>query len=267
MVHEVRDRCTIHSGFHELRIGDVFAGLALARAMDVAFSNVILTIGGGADVVTIALGGLVNAAYIDELLGRELKKLGTDAEVSLTFRWARFASGHDLLRFAAELGLELSGPPPRYRRRTRGTSAARRSLMKRTASARWTGGLKDGKGTIATGSGALTVKYGFTTRFEDAPGSNPEELIGAAHAGCFSMALSGQLAGAKLTADSIDTKATVTMEKLEAGWTITAIHLDVTAKIPGADAATLQTCAENAKKGCPISRLLKAEITMTAQLA
>jgi osmotically inducible protein OsmC len=142
--------------------------------------------------------------------------------------------------------------------------------MKRTASARWTGGLKDGKGTIGTGSGALKdVKYGFTTRFEDSPGSNPEELIGAAHAGCFSMALSGQLGNAGMTAERIDTQATVTMEKLEAGWTVTAIHLDVTAKIPGADAAAFQTAAENAKKGCPISRLVgkAAEITMSAKLA
>ena len=140
--------------------------------------------------------------------------------------------------------------------------------MKRTASARWTGGLKDGKGTIATGSGALTdVKYGFATRFEDAPGSNPEELIGAAHAGCFSMALSGQLGNAGMTAESIDTAATLTMEKLDAGWTVTAVHLDVQIKVPGGDAAKIKECAENAKKGCPISRLLNAEITMDAKVA
>ena len=142
--------------------------------------------------------------------------------------------------------------------------------MKRTASARWTGGLKDGQGSVSTGSGAVSdVKYGFNTRFEDSPGSNPEELIGAAHAGCFSMALSGQLNNAKLNPERIDTKATVTMEKLDAGWTVTAIHLDVTAVVPGADKDAFQQAAENAKKGCPISRLLSksAEITMDARLA
>jgi osmotically inducible protein OsmC len=151
-----------------------------------------------------------------------------------------------------------------YKRRSK------EDTMERTASARWTGGLKDGKGTVATGSGAVKdVAYGFNTRFEDAPGSNPEELIGAAHAGCFSMALSGQLGNAKLTAERIDTKATVTMEKKDAGWTVTRIHLDVVAAVPGADAAAFQQAAENAKKGCPISRLLApgTEITMSARLA
>jgi lipoyl-dependent peroxiredoxin len=142
--------------------------------------------------------------------------------------------------------------------------------MKRTASARWTGGLKDGQGTFATGSGALEdVKYGFTTRFEDAPGSNPEELIGAAHAGCFSMALSGKLNAASLAPESIDTKATVTLEKLDAGWTVTGIHLDCTAKVPGATPEAFQAAAEEAKKGCPISRLLApgTQISMEARLA
>jgi osmotically inducible protein OsmC len=140
--------------------------------------------------------------------------------------------------------------------------------MQRKASAQWRGGLKDGKGTVSTGSGALQNKaYSFTTRFENEPGTNPEELIAAAHAGCFSMALSGQLGSAGLTADSIDTTATVTMEKLDAGWTVTKVHLDVTAKIPGADKAKFETAANNAKAGCPISRLLKAEITMDAKLA
>src|SRR5262245_11773454 len=139
--------------------------------------------------------------------------------------------------------------------------------MKRSASARWTGGLKDGKGMVSGASGAFSeLGYSFTTRFEDAPGTNPEELIAAAHAGCFSMALSGQLGNANLKAERIDTTATLTMEKLEAGWTVTAIHLDVTAVVPGADAAAFNTAAENAKKGCPISRLLKAEITMAARL-
>ncbi len=140
--------------------------------------------------------------------------------------------------------------------------------MQRKASAQWRGGLKDGKGTVSTGSGALQGKpYSFTTRFENEPGTNPEELIAAAHAGCFSMALSGQLGGAGMTADSIDTTATVTMEKLDAGWTVTKVHLEVTAKIPNADKAKFETAANNAKAGCPISRLLKAEITMSAKLA
>ncbi|HZL71878.1 MAG TPA: OsmC family protein [Planctomycetota bacterium] len=139
--------------------------------------------------------------------------------------------------------------------------------MKRNASAVWKGGLKDGKGEVSTGSGALkSLPYSFTTRFEDAPGTNPEELIGAAHAGCFSMALSGQLGGMGMTAQSIATNATVTMEKLEAGWTVTAIHLDVTATIPGADAGAFQKAAQNAKAGCPISRLLNTKITMDAKL-
>jgi osmotically inducible protein OsmC len=139
--------------------------------------------------------------------------------------------------------------------------------MQRKASAQWRGGLKDGKGTVSTGSGALQSKpYSFTTRFENEPGTNPEELIAAAHAGCFSMALSGQLGGAGMTADSIDTTATVTMEKLDAGWTVTKVHLDVTAKIPGGDQTKFEQAANNAKAGCPISRLLKAEITMDAKL-
>jgi len=139
--------------------------------------------------------------------------------------------------------------------------------MQRKASAQWRGGLKDGKGSLSSASGVLkSTPYSFSTRFEDQPGTNPEELIAAAHAGCFSMALSGQLGGAGMTADSIDTTATVTMEKLEAGWTVTKVHLDVTAKIPGADKAKFEQAANNAKAGCPISRLLKAEITMDAKL-
>lgn len=142
--------------------------------------------------------------------------------------------------------------------------------MKRSASAVWKGGIKDGDGRISTESGALTgARYGFATRFENEVGTNPEELIAAAHAGCFSMALSGQLGAASMTAESIAVKATVSFDKLEAGWTVTAIHLDVTAKIPGADAAKFQAAAENAKVGCPISRLLgaAAKITMDARLA
>src|SRR3954463_2251580 len=139
--------------------------------------------------------------------------------------------------------------------------------MQRKASAQWRGGLKDGKGTVSSASGALkSTPYSFSTRFEEQPGTNPEELIAAAHAGCFSMALSGQLGGLGMTADSIDTNATVTMEKLEAGWTVTKVHLDVTAKIPNADKAKFDEAANKAKAGCPISRLLKAEITMDARL-
>ena len=139
--------------------------------------------------------------------------------------------------------------------------------MKRKASAVWQGGLKDGKGTISTDSGVLAAtQYSFSTRFEDGIGTNPEELIAAAHAGCFSMALSGQLGNAGMTAESINTTATVTLEKTDAGFTITKVHLDVTARIPGAEQAAFETAANNAKAGCPISRLLKAEITMDARL-
>jgi osmotically inducible protein OsmC len=139
--------------------------------------------------------------------------------------------------------------------------------MLRKASAEWNGGLKDGKGTISSESGVLAdTQYSFSTRFEDGVGTNPEELIAAAHAGCFSMALSGQLGNAGMTADSINTTASVTLEKLEDGFAVTKVHLDVTAKIPGADEAAFMTAANNAKAGCPISKLLKAEITMDAKL-
>ena len=139
--------------------------------------------------------------------------------------------------------------------------------MKRKASAVWEGGLKDGKGRISTDSGVLQdSQYSFSTRFEDGKGTNPEELIAAAHAGCFSMALSGQLGNAGLTADAINTSAAVTLEKTDAGFTITKVHLEVRAKVPGASAEAFNTAANNAKAGCPISRLLKAEITMDAQL-
>ena len=139
--------------------------------------------------------------------------------------------------------------------------------MKRKASAAWQGGLKDGKGTISTDSGVLdNSQYSFSTRFEDGKGTNPEELIAAAHAGCFTMALSGQLGNAGLTADRINTTAAVTLEKTDAGFTITKIHLDVSAKVPSATEEHFQTAAGNAKAGCPVSRLLKADITMTATL-
>ena len=139
--------------------------------------------------------------------------------------------------------------------------------MKRNASAEWKGGLKDGKGTISTDSGVLSnTQYSFSTRFEDGVGTNPEELIAAAHAGCFSMALSGQLAQAGLTADSIRTTASVKLEKTDAGFSITSVHLDVKARVPGADDAAFTTAANNAKAGCPVSKVLKAEITMDATL-
>ena len=139
--------------------------------------------------------------------------------------------------------------------------------MKRQASAVWQGGLKDGKGTISTDSGVLAnTQYSFSTRFEDGAGTNPEELIAAAHAGCFSMALSGQLDAAGLTAESINTTASVSLEKTDAGFAITKVHLDVTAKVPGADQAAFEKATNNAKSGCPVSKVLKAEITMNATL-
>ncbi len=141
--------------------------------------------------------------------------------------------------------------------------------MKRNASAAWTGGLKDGKGLLSTESGLLVnARYGFTTRFGEEKGTNPEELIAAAHAGCFSMALSGKLAEAKLTPERIETMASVTLEKTEPGFTVTAIRLTVTAKVPGATPESFKEAAQKAKDGCPISRLLgaAAKITMDAKL-
>jgi osmotically inducible protein OsmC len=147
------------------------------------------------------------------------------------------------------------------------TSSFEERKMQRKASAVWKGGLKDGKGAVSSSSGVLnSTPYSFSTRFENTPGTNPEELIAAAHAGCFSMALSGQLGAANLTASSIETTATLTMEKLDSGWTITAVHLDVVGRVPNADQAAFQKAAENAKSGCPVSKVLKANITMTAKL-
>jgi lipoyl-dependent peroxiredoxin len=139
--------------------------------------------------------------------------------------------------------------------------------MQRKASAVWKGGLKDGKGTLSAPGGVLNnTQYSFSTRFENAPGTNPEELIAAAHAGCFSMALSAQLGGANLTPESISTSVTLSLDKLDSGWTITASHIDVVGKVPGADAATFQKYAEAAEKGCPVSKVLNAKITMNATL-
>ena len=140
--------------------------------------------------------------------------------------------------------------------------------MQRKASAVWQGGLKEGKGTVSTESGVLDkAQYSFGTRFENGKGTNPEELIAAAHAGCFTMATSAQLGNAGLTAESLETTATLTMEKLEAGWTVTAVHLEMVGKVPGADAAAFEKATSAAKAGCPISRLLNATITLNARLA
>jgi osmotically inducible protein OsmC len=141
--------------------------------------------------------------------------------------------------------------------------------MKREASAVWRGDLKTGAGTISVKSGALKdASYSFGTRFENGAGTNPEELIGAAHAGCFSMALSAQLGNAGLKADSIETTATVTMDKVDpAGWTVTEVHLDTAARIPGATKEAFEKAANDAKAGCPISRLLNTKITLSARLA
>jgi osmotically inducible protein OsmC len=139
--------------------------------------------------------------------------------------------------------------------------------MKRQAKAVWTGGLKDGRGALSTDSRVLSeTQYSFSTRFENGVGTNPEELIAAAHAGCFSMALSGQLGAAGMTAERIQTTATVTLEKTDSGFAITGINLDLTAKIPGADAQAFRTAATNAKEGCPVSKALKVPITMDAKL-
>ena len=139
--------------------------------------------------------------------------------------------------------------------------------MERKASAVWKGGLKDGQGTLTTASGVLSeTRYSFIDRFESGTGTNPEELVAAAHAGCFSMALSAELGNAGMKPESIRTTATLTFEKKEKGFTVTRIHLDTTARVPGADAAAFEKVANAAKAGCPISRLLNTEITLSARL-
>jgi osmotically inducible protein OsmC len=139
--------------------------------------------------------------------------------------------------------------------------------IKRRGSASWKGGLKDGRGSITTESGALQAyPYGFASRFEGQRGTNPEELIAAAHAGCFTMALSLILGEAKLVAEQMDTSAEVTLEQVEGGFAITAVHLTLKAKIPGTNQATFQELAGKAKAGCPVSKLLKADITLDATL-
>ena len=137
----------------------------------------------------------------------------------------------------------------------------------RQGSAVWHGGIKDGKGTVSTESGALQANpYGFASRFEGSPGTNPEELIAAAHAGCFTMALSKILGEANLTAERIETTAKVRLEKVDDGFAITAVHLALRANVPGADQATFEELAAKAKAGCPVSKLLKTEITLEAEL-
>ncbi len=139
--------------------------------------------------------------------------------------------------------------------------------MKKSGSAHWSGNIKEGQGTISTQTGVLReAPYGFKSRFEDGPGTNPEELIGAAHAACYSMALSLGLGEAGLTAESIDTKAVVSLDKDGDGFTISAVHLTCEAKVPGADKATFERIAEATKQGCPVSKVLKAKITLDAKL-
>jgi osmotically inducible protein OsmC len=139
--------------------------------------------------------------------------------------------------------------------------------INRHGSAVWEGGIKDGKGAISTESGALKAyPYGFASRFEGKPGTNPEELIAAAHSGCFTMALSLILGEAKLVAEHMETSAQVTLEQVPGGYAITAVHLALTAKIPGADQETFERLAATAKAGCPVSKLLKADITLDAKL-
>ena len=139
--------------------------------------------------------------------------------------------------------------------------------MKRTASALWTGNLMDGKGGISTQSGVLNnARYGFRTRFEDGPGANPEELIAAAHAGCFTMAVSSYLGEAGMTADTLWTIATVTLEKTRDGYSITSVHLDLAARVPGADRSAFEAATLKAKAHCPVSKVLNAKITLEARL-
>jgi lipoyl-dependent peroxiredoxin len=139
--------------------------------------------------------------------------------------------------------------------------------MKRTASAVWQGDLKKGHGAISTQSGVLNnTQYSFSTRFENGIGTNPEELIAAGHAGCFTMAVSAFLGGAGFTPEALSTEATLTLEQVDGNWTITAVHLDLTGRVPGIDAVKFEELADQAKAGCPVSRVLKANITLTKKL-
>jgi osmotically inducible protein OsmC len=140
-------------------------------------------------------------------------------------------------------------------------------MIKRKGSAVWSGGLKDGKGTVSTQSGVLNQsQYGFNTRFENGPGTNPEELLAAAHAGCFTMALSAQLGEAGMTAQKLETTATVSLDKVDGGFAIPAVHLELVATIPGASEQAFQEAARKAKEGCPVSKLFNANITLDAKL-
>jgi osmotically inducible protein OsmC len=139
--------------------------------------------------------------------------------------------------------------------------------MKRTAQAKWQGDLKGGAGTISTASGTLSsTPYSFHTRFEEGKGTNPEELLAAAHAGCFTMAVSAQLTGAGLKADSLETTCTITLEQKDGAFTITESHLELTAKIPGATAEAFEKATQAAKAGCPVSKLYNTNITLNAQM-
>jgi lipoyl-dependent peroxiredoxin len=139
--------------------------------------------------------------------------------------------------------------------------------MQRKATAVWSGDLKSGQGVLSSPSGVLNqTPYSFKTRFEDSPGTNPEELIAAAHAGCYAMALSNQLASAGMKPERLEATATVTLEKLESGFTITKSHLDLVARVPGATAEAFDAAAQGAKAGCPVSKLLKAEISLSTKL-
>ncbi len=139
--------------------------------------------------------------------------------------------------------------------------------MNRTGTAHWYGGIRDGKGTLTTESNTLSnTPYSFSARFKDGSGTNPEELIAAAHAGCFTMDLSGRLGAASMVPEELETTATLTMDKSEKGFSITKIHLTVKAKIPGGDNSAFQNAVKQAKEGCPVSKVLNAEISVDAQL-
>ena len=139
-------------------------------------------------------------------------------------------------------------------------------MVAHVAEAKWEGDFKSGSGRIKLGSGAYSGAYSYSSRFEGAEGTNPEELIGAAHAGCFAMALSAQLSTMNFTPESIKVTATVSLEKLGAGWTISKIHLDLAARVPGISQAAFESAAASAKENCPVSRLFKADITLTSVL-
>jgi lipoyl-dependent peroxiredoxin len=139
--------------------------------------------------------------------------------------------------------------------------------MKRSAQAQWQGDLKSGKGSVSMASGTLSnTPYSFHSRFEEGAGTNPEELLAAAHAGCFTMALSAQLAGAGLKADSLETTCTISLEQKDGGWAITESHLELKAKVPGASQEAFEKATQAAKAGCPVSKLFNTSITLNAQL-